>query len=182
MRTTSTAGRTLIARSAVALSGLCLLTGCSGSSTGSRQAVAPAASTGTSSTALASPTTSTAISPSRTSAVRPTRSVATSISIPPNLCAATDRAQNTADAYMGALSAGNEKEAVACVFGSTVPLSTTRALLSHERETAVYLPAETGMDGPTQFDYVGNGLSIRVTVTSPARAKFWVTGVSVHKR
>jgi hypothetical protein len=179
MRTIVTARPTLIVRSAVVVTGLGLLAGCSASSAGSHQVAAPPSS------AVSTPAPSSAASAvplARTSAGRQTRSVATSISIPPNLCAATDHAQNTADAYMGALSAGNEKEAVACVFGNSVPLSTTRALLSHQHETAVYLPAESGLDGPTQFDYVGNGLSIRVTVTAPAQGKNWVTGVSIHKR
>ncbi|HEX4726889.1 MAG TPA: hypothetical protein VH298_03775 [Jatrophihabitans sp.] len=156
---------------------LCLLAGCSGSS--KPQAAAPV----TSSAAEASSAIVPASTPvSVTSSARPTPSVATSISIPPNLCAATDRAQNTADAYMGALSAGDEKEAVACVYGNSVPLSLTRSLLAHQRETAVYLPAMGGLDGPTQFDYIGNGMSIRVTVTSPAQRKYWVTAVTVHKR
>ena len=43
---------------------------------------------------------------------------------------------------MGALSAGDEKEAVACVYGTSVPLSVTRSLLAHQRETAVYLPGD----------------------------------------
>jgi hypothetical protein len=157
---------------------LCLLAGCSGSSD-KPQAAAPVSTSTT--TAPSSAVPSVVATASHTSA-RPTRSVATSISIPPNLCAATDRAQNTADAYMGALSAGDEKEAVACVYANSVPLSLTRSLLAHQRETAVYLPATGGLDGPTQFDYLGNGLAIRVTVTSPAQRKYWVTGVTVHKR
>ena len=177
MRTTRSAGPPLIARSAVFGTALCLLAGCSGSA--KPEAAVPV-------TPAASPESSSPIVPASTSAVathttaRPTQ--ATSISIPPNLCAATDRAQNTADAYMGALSAGDEKDAVACVYGNSVPLSLTRSLLSHQRETAVYLPAMGGMDGPTQFDYLGNGLSIRVTVTSPAQRKYWVTAVTVRKR
>jgi hypothetical protein len=181
MRTTSSTGLTLFARAAVVLAGLCLLAGCSGSGPDSRQAAAPAG-TGASTSTIPSATVAVTTSTARTSAARPTSSAATSISIPPNLCAATDRAQNTADAYMGALSAGDEKEALACVYGNSVPLSTTRSLLAHQSETAVYLPAAGGMDGPTQFDYIGNGLAVRVTVTSPAQGKNWVTGVTVHKR
>jgi hypothetical protein len=180
MRTCSSTGPTLLARAAVAMAGLCLLAGCSRSAPDHPQAAAPVGAV-TSSAVPAGTATVTGSAP-RTSAAWPSRSVATSISIPPNLCAATDRAQNTADAYMGALSAGDEKEAVACVFGNSVPLSTTRALLAHQQETAVYLPAMGGMDGPTQFDYIGNGLAVRVTVTSPAAGKNWVTGVTVHKR
>jgi hypothetical protein len=168
----------LIVRSAVFGTALCLLAGCSGSS--KPQAAAPITSSGAEASSAIVPA-STPVSVTSSSA-RPTPSVATSISIPPNLCAATDRAQNTADAYMGALSAGDEKEAVACVYGNSVPLSLTRSLLAHQRETAVYLPAMGGLDGPTQFDYIGNGMSIRVTVTSPAQRKYWVTAVTVHKR
>ncbi|MEO6701447.1 MAG: hypothetical protein ABI140_21290 [Jatrophihabitantaceae bacterium] len=114
----------------------------------------------------------------RTSSHQP--APATSISIPPNLCAATDIAQNTADAYMGALSAGNEKEARACVFGTSVPLATTRSLLGHTAETAVYLPKQGGADGPAKFDYVGAGKSITVTVSRLSDHHTWVTGVTVH--
>jgi hypothetical protein len=178
MRTARSAGPPLIIRSAVFGTALCLLAGCSGSS--KPQAAAPVTSSSTD-TGVATIPANTPL-PARSSSARPTPSVASTISIPPNLCAATDRAQNTADAYMGALSAGDEKEAVACVYGNSVPLSLTRSLLAHQRETAVYLPAMGGMDGPTQFDYLGNGLSIRVTVTSPAQRKYWVTAVSVHKR
>ncbi|HET6211211.1 MAG TPA: hypothetical protein VFD94_12545 [Jatrophihabitans sp.] len=158
---------------------LCLLAGCS-SSSDKPQAAAPVSSSTSTAPSSAAPSSTVATAPH--SSARPTRSVATGISIPPNLCAATDVAQNTADAYMGALSAGDEKEAVACVYANSVPLSLTRSLLAHQRETAVYLPAMDGLDGPTQFDYLGNGLAIRVTVTSPAQRKYWVTGVTVHKR
>jgi hypothetical protein len=101
------------------------------------------------------------------------------IVIPPNLCAATDTAQNTADAYMGALSAGDEKQALDCVLPHTVPLATTRALVAHEHATAVYLP-EQGVDGPTVFGYVGNGKTVRVTVTRESDGKTWVTRVVVR--
>jgi hypothetical protein len=181
MRTTLSTRPALFAQAAVVLAGACLVTGCSGSTPANQQVAAPA-SKGPSTSVT--PSTSLAVtgSTARTSPARPTRSVATSISIPPSLCAATDRAQNTADAYMGALSAGNEKEALACVYDNSVPVSTTRSLLAHQQETAVYLPAMGGLDGPTQFDYIGNGLAVRVTVTSPADGKNWVTGVTVHKR
>lgn len=178
MRTARSAGPPLIARSAVFGTALCLLAGCSGSS--KPQAAAPVTSSSGDTGVATIPATTPLPAPS--AKARPSPSVATTISIPPNLCAATDRAQNTADAYMGALSAGEEKEAVACVYGTSVPLSVTRSLLAHQRETAVYLPAMGGLDGPTQFDYLGNGLSIRVTVTSPTQRKYWVTAVSVHKR
>ncbi len=178
MRPTRSAGPPLIVRSAVFGTALCLLAACSGSS--KPQAAAPIPSSSAAIGEATIPNNTPISAPS--SSARPTPSAPPSISIPPNLCAATDRAQNTADAYMGALSAGDEKEAVACVYGASVPLSVTRSLLAHQRETAVYLPAMGGMDGPTQFDYLGNGLSIRVTVTSPAQRKYWVTAVSVHKR
>src|SRR6185437_16641193 len=177
MRTTRSAGPPLLVRSAVFGTALCLLAGCSASS--KPEAAAPV--TSPASSLVSSPIVPVSTSPSAPStSAKPTQ--ATSISIPPNLCAATDRAQNTADAYMGALSAGDEKDAVACVYGNSVPLSLTRSLLAHQRETAVYLPAMGGLDGPTQFDYIGNGLAVRVTVTSPADGKNWVTGVTVHKR
>jgi hypothetical protein len=101
------------------------------------------------------------------------------VSIPPYLCQATDQAQNAADAYMGALSAGNEKQAVACVLPGTVPAAVTRSLLATVKGTAVYLPRD-GVDGPTVFGYQGNGKSIDVTVTKQRDGRFWVTRVVVR--
>ena len=101
------------------------------------------------------------------------------ISIPPYLCDATDQAQNAADAYMGALSAGNEKQAVACVLPGTVPIAVTRGLLATIKGTAVYLPRD-GVDGPSVFGYQGNGKSVDVTVTKQRDGRFWVTKVAVR--
>ncbi len=101
------------------------------------------------------------------------------VSIPPYLCEATDLAQNAADAYMGALSAGNLKQATACVLPGTVPAAVTRGLLATVKGTAVYLPRD-GVDGPTIFGYQGNGKSIDVTVTKQSDGKFWVTKVAVR--
>ena len=101
------------------------------------------------------------------------------MSIPPYLCDATDQAQNAADAYMGALSAGNEKQATACVLPGTVPAAVTHGLLATVKGTAVYLPRD-GVDGPTVFGYQGNGKSIDVTVTKQRDGKFWVTKVVVR--
>jgi hypothetical protein len=103
---------------------------------------------------------------------------ASEVSIPPYLCDATDRAQNAADAYMGALSAGNEKQAVACVLPGTVPIAVTRGLLATVKGTAVYLPRD-GVDGPSVFGYRGNGRSIDVTVAKQHDGRFWVTKVTV---
>lgn len=103
----------------------------------------------------------------------------TEVSIPPYLCEATDQAQNAADAYMGALSAGNEKQAVACVLPGTVPTAVTRGLLATVKGTAVYLPRD-GVDGPTVFGYRGNGKSVDVTVTKQSDGRFWVTRVVVR--
>ncbi|HEX2902233.1 MAG TPA: hypothetical protein VHO01_02145 [Jatrophihabitans sp.] len=100
------------------------------------------------------------------------------VSIPPYLCDATDAAQNAADAYMGALSAGDEKQAAACVLPGTVPASTTHSLLSAVKGTAVYLPRD-GVDGPTVFGYQAEGKSIDVTVTRESDSRFWVTKVTV---
>lgn len=101
------------------------------------------------------------------------------VSITPYLCEATDQAQNAADAYMGALSAGNEKQALACVLPGTVPAAVTHGLLGTTKGTAVYLPRD-GVDGPTLFGYQGNGKSIDVTVTKQPDGKFWVTKVAVR--
>jgi hypothetical protein len=140
---------------------------------------APAASSTPASSSLRAKTSSTgtATSTARKSATPlPTGST---IVIPPNLCAATDTAQNTADAYMGALSAGDEKQALACVLPHTVPLATTRGLVAHQHATAVYLPQQ-GLDGPTVFGYAGNGRTVRVTVTRESDGKTWVTRVVVR--
>jgi hypothetical protein len=79
---------------------------------------------------------------------------------------------------MGALSAGDEKQAVECVFPNTVPASTTHSLVAHVHGTAAYLPQ--GADGPTVFGYVGNGKTVRVTVSRKADGKTWVTMVQVR--
>ena len=100
-------------------------------------------------------------------------------SIPPYLCQATDQAQNAADAYMGALSAGNYKQAVACVLPGTVPAAVTHSLLATVKDTAVYLPRD-GVDGPSVFGYRGSGKSIDVTVTKERDGRFWVTRVVVR--
>lgn len=107
------------------------------------------------------------------------RPSASEVSIPPYLCDATDRAQNAADAYMGALSAGDEKQAVACVLPGAVPIAVTRSLLATVKGTAVYLPRD-GVDGPTVFGYQGNRRSIDVTVTRQRDGRFWVTKVAVR--
>ncbi len=114
--------------------------------------------------------------PSRTASNPPV----TAVSIPPYLCNATDRAQNAADAYMGALSAGNAKQAAACVLPNTVPASVTAGLLARTRSTAVYLPRD-GVDGPSVFGYSGNGKAVDVTVLKERDGKFWVTKVLVSK-
>jgi len=101
------------------------------------------------------------------------------ISIPPYLCTGTDVAQNAADAYMGALSAGDLKQASACVLPGTVPAAVTRGLLGSGGRTAVYLPRD-GADGPSVFGYRGNGKLIDVTITKESDGRFWVTGVAVR--
>ncbi|MGI8665295.1 MAG: hypothetical protein ACR2N4_04595 [Jatrophihabitans sp.] len=166
---------------AAALSSL-LLAGCTRSAADSNTvAASPAGSISAAPTltpALTAGTTSPAAS-SKPPASPASRTSGT-ISIPPNLCAATDIAQNTADAYMGALSAGNENEALACVLPHSVPAATTHSLLAQVRDTAVYLPRAGGADGPTRFDYTGNSKAITVTVTRQADGKNWVTAVAVR--
>jgi hypothetical protein len=102
------------------------------------------------------------------------------LSIPPDLCTATDIAQNAADAYLGALSAGQLDQAMACVLPDTVPAAVTRGLLASSGRTAVYLPRD-GVDGPSVFGYRGNGKLIDVTVTREPDGRFWVTAVSVRR-
>jgi hypothetical protein len=165
---------------------LTLLVGCGGSShqpaatsAASPQVTASPSTPATSSAASSAAAGSAAlVSPPTAASSSAPASPATSISIPPNLCAATDTAQNTADAYLGALSAGQESQALACVLPGTVPAATTHSLLATEKGTAVYLP-RAGADGPTVFGYTGNGKSVDVTVTREADGKTWVTGVSV---
>jgi len=135
--------------------------------TSSASSIAPAASS-----AAAAGT----VAPASHSAATPSP---TEPSIPPYLCEATDQAQNAADAYMGALSAGNLKQAVACVLPGTVPAAVTRSLLATVKGTAVYLPRD-GVDGPQLFGYQGNGKSVDVTVTKQSDGRFWVTRVVVR--
>lgn len=78
---------------------------------------------------------------------------------------------------MGALSAGNEKQALACVLPGTVPLAVTRSLSATMTGTAVYLPV-SGADGPAVFGYAGNGRRIDVTVSRESDGTFWVTKVA----
>lgn len=131
-------------------------------------------------TVASATTTMPATTPSTTAVLTPGKSSSSptpsTISIPPNLCSATDIAQNTADAYMGALSAGNEKQALACVLPGTVPLAVTRSLSATMTGTAVYLPV-SGADGPTVFGYTGSGRRIDVTVSRESDGTFWVTKV-----
>jgi hypothetical protein len=150
-----------------------VLAGCGGSSSTTERPSTSIAATASSagvpaSTAPAgSPTGSDAGSPSAT------------ISIPPDLCTGTDIAQNAADAYMGALSAGQLNQATACVLPNTVPLTVTRGLLAGAGQAAVYLPRD-GVDGPSVFGYRGNGKLVDVTVTKEPDGRFWVTAVTVR--
>jgi hypothetical protein len=151
------------------------LSGCTSSQDRASPAAMSATSTAASSSApraASSPTTS----PTRT---KPTTVQTSSIVIPPNLCAATDKAQDTADAYMGSLSAGQESQALDCVYPNTVPASTTHGLVAHASRTAVYLPDATASHGNV-FVYVGNGKTVSVTVTRQADGKTWVTQVTVR--
>jgi hypothetical protein len=101
------------------------------------------------------------------------------ISIPPNLCAATDTAQNTADAYMGALSAGQESEALQCIAPSARLRTVTHSLVAHVAGTAVYLPGPDS-GNPQLFRYVGNGKHVTVTVTRRPDGTTWVSNVVVQ--
>lgn len=163
-----------------------LLTGCGSSS--AKDAHAGAAGTVSSSISSVTAGPTLASSPATASATGAATSPAggvrstpasVAISIPPYLCDATDVAQNAADAYMGSLSAGDEKQANACVLPGAVPAETTRSLLATTKGTAVYLPRD-GVDGPTVFGYRGNGRSVDVTVTKEPDGKFWITKVTVH--
>jgi len=146
--------------------------GCTTSSGGGQaQASSPAPSSGSQS---ATPTSTAASTPASTAV-----STVPSIVIPPNLCAATDVAQNTADAYLGALSAGDEAQALKCVLPHTVPRAVTHSLVARVKGTAVYLPMP-GADGPRVFGYQGDGKIVNVTVTREADGKYWVTKVVVH--
>jgi hypothetical protein len=152
------------------------LTGCGSSHRSAEQSVSStAASPATSSVPITGMATGT-MAPASHPTGSPT---ASAVSIPPYLCEATDQAQNAADAYMGALSAGNQKQALACVLPGTVPVAVTRSLLATVKGTAVYLPRD-GVDGPVIFGYQGNGKSIDVSVTKERDGRFWVTQVVVR--
>jgi len=147
------------------------LAGC-GSHRSAQSATSPVSSLAPATSSASAPGTISPVSQSATPSSSAT-------SIPPYLCEATDQAQNAADAYMGALSAGNEKQAVECVLPGTVPLPVTRSLLATVKGTAVYLPRD-GVDGPTVFGYQGNGKSVDVTVTKQSDGRYWVTRVVVR--
>ncbi len=166
--------------------GLALLAGC-----GSAQQPSPVSGSAASSPAAASAPEAPASAAVSTAAMAPARSATKSLaathasstaaapmSIPPYLCDATDVAQNAADAYMGALSAGQLAQAQACVLPGSVPAATTRSLLATVHGTAVYLP-RAGVDGPSVFGYQGNGKRVDVTITREPDGRFWVTRVSV---
>lgn len=164
----------MLGRSLVAAATLLAMAGSAGCGSSHRSPPPPASASTTSAPASTPLTVAPASQPARTGTPTPS-----AVSIPPYLCDATDQAQNAADAYMGALSAGNEKQAVACVLPGTVPIAVTRALLAKVRDTAVYLPRD-GVDGPTVFGYQGNGKSIDVTVTKERDGRFWVTKLAVR--
>lgn len=160
---------------------LCLaVAGCDGSQgTGARQATSPTtASSPVRSTAASTPATtrpSTSAAASSTAAARPSGS----LTVPAHLCSGTDAPQDAADAYIGALSAGNAGEAQACVLPWTVPVSLTRSLLATAGSTAVYLPRD-GVNGPTVFGYQGNGKVVDVTVGKQSDGEFRVVKVAVR--
>jgi hypothetical protein len=151
---------------------------------GSSTPVAPSSSTSSSipSTPLpASPTPSGAAAstspPVRTS-LAPAPS--STITVPAYLCSGTDVAQNAADAFMGALSAGNAAQAMACVQPHTVPVALTRSLLASSGGTASYLPRD-GVNGPSVFGYRGYGKLIDVTVKQEGAHEFRVVKVVVKR-
>ena len=80
---------------------------------------------------------------------------------------------------MGALSAGNAEQAMACVRPNTVPAALTRSLLATAGSTASYLPRD-GVDGPSVFGYRGGGKLIDVTVTKQPDGQFRVIKVAVR--
>lgn len=152
------------------------------SNTTVRPATSPAA-TSPASTPASAPTTPPAHTGTPSLSVPAASSVAaprsTAIAIPAHLCSGMDAAQNAADAYMGALSAGNAAEAMACVLPNTVPPAVTRSLLATSGATALYLPRE-GVNGPSVFGYQGNGKVIDVTVGKQSGGQFRVTKVAVR--
>jgi hypothetical protein len=178
-----------------ALAGVLLLltvAGCDGSHRSTaQQATSPTAtlSSVAASTPGSTSASTTAIKPTRRASSPTRRPPATTtsavvppppsaITVPAHLCSGMDAAQNAADAYMGALSAGNAAEAMACVLPNTVPEAVTRILLATAGATAVYLPRD-GVDGPSIFGFRGNGKSIDVTVGKQPDG-FRVTKVAVR--
>jgi hypothetical protein len=174
---------------------LSAVAGCDGShsSTAPQQSTPPAVTASstaqsaapTSSQPASSPPASTPARPARTTPV-PSRPAATSVAVQPppvtvpaHLCSGMDAAQNAADAYLGALSAGNLAEATACVLPKTVPESLTRSLLAKAGSAVAYLPRD-GADGPSVFGYQGSGKLIDVTVGKQSNGQFRVTKVVVR--
>jgi hypothetical protein len=96
----------------------------------------------------------------------------------PNLCAGADQPEDAADAYMGALSAGQTSRAQACVQSGTVPDSVTLSLSTPTARTAVYLPDPSGSSGNT-FAFEGAGKHVKVTVSAQPGGTYLVTAVTV---
>jgi hypothetical protein len=170
---------------------LVTLAGCGSHGSAAQQATSPAATaSSTAPPATTAGTTASTPATTRPPSTRPRSSApaassvvvapsSKSITIPAHLCSGADAAQNAADAYMGALSAGNAPEAIACVLPGTVPEALTRSLLATAGSTAVYLPRD-GVNGPAVFGYQGNGKSIDVTVDKQPDGQFRVTKVVVR--
>jgi hypothetical protein len=174
-----------------ALAGVLLLltvAGCDGShSATARQLTTPPAATVPASPASSQPT-STPARPASTTPIpsapaatstAPARPASSTVTVPAHLCSGMDAAQNAADAYLGALSAGNATEATACVVPNTVPEALTRSLLARAGSTVAYLP-RAGVDGPSVFGYQGSGKLIDVTVGKQPDGQFRVTKVVIH--
>lgn len=164
----------------VAVTGLLLLAGCTSGGSQPRTTVptpSVATSVGTS-TGTSANTPSGAPSPSEL----PTLASPT-ISIPPTLCAGARAARDAADAFMGALSAGDLAEAKSCVQPGAVDDALLRELLAHEQATAVYLPApgspQSGPNGAV-YVYKGNGKTVRVSVARQSGGTYAVSAIRVQ--
>jgi hypothetical protein len=96
----------------------------------------------------------------------------------PDLCAGVEQPEDAADAYMGALSAGQVDRAQACVEPGTVPLSTTQSLSATASRSDVYLP-DPPTPGSSTFTCRGEGKTIRVTAGTVPGNTFRVTAVAI---
>jgi hypothetical protein len=101
------------------------------------------------------------------------------VAVPASLCANTETAQDTADAFMGAVAAGDKDQAASCVYSGAVPAGQLASLLAHAKKRTAFLPDPATSTAST-FVYRADGTTVSVSVTREPDGHYWVTGVSAQ--